>query len=775
MLSRPLLPACLAIIALLAIAPAAHAAYTLKTSPSYVASNLPTGTNHQLGQADQNGVFYTMAGNTIFRYDKNGVRLANIPLTGLGVANARDIAPSPDGAYLYLSQGGNTPVRLNRVGAVGSTTYAKDATWKLQQFSVWNVKWTPVGHAIATDGRGDIYVSNSSWWVNNTQNSVAKFAPDGTSITAFGDYGKEAGNWITNQDIAVSRDGRRVYVGENCGKSCIYTSPDYQGSRVTRYDYVPGGKYRYSRVVSAQGPMDGNAFPRCESAGATHSAYTLAMDAWDNLYASSTTCGRIQKFATFADPAKDKFIESIAVYTDPATADGIDGARNHYLASDWAGRIYADEWDRVLTPTTIRIPQTPLPALAPLPLPDVTAPVLANVVTPATTTTRDVTVAITATDDQAVGEMRLANEDGAWGPWQPFATPVTHQLSANFAVKGIYVQVRDFGGNLSATVYRTLRYEAAPVIIPGEPVQPAPPAGVDVADPIITKVTVPALTATREINIGIEATDDVALRRVRFANEDGTWAAWEAFANSKPWTLSAGFTNKVVYVQVSDTSGRTSNVVTAKSKIAADAPVAPPAGGGEGAPAAPDTTAPVLVKVTLPKETTTQAVAVAIDATDAVGVAQVRFANEDGTWTAWQPFTNPKTWTLTAGYTPKLVYVQVRDAVGNESLVLTSTTKYVKTVAGPVDNAAPVLTAITIANPTPTAAVTVKLTATDDVAVTQVRFANEDGNWGAWGAFAAEVPHTLTVGNTNKVVYGQVRDAAGRESAVLFTKTLVKP
>ncbi|MCZ4495939.1 MAG: Ig-like surface protein, partial [Thermoleophilia bacterium] len=194
-----------------------------------------------------------------------------------------------------------------------------------------------------------------------------------------------------------------------------------------------------------------------------------------------------------------------------------------------------------------------------------------------------------------------------------------------------------------------------------------------------------------------------------------------------------------------------------------------------GAPAAPDTTAPVLVKVTLPKETTTQAVAVAIDATDAVGVAQVRFANEDGTWTAWQPFTNPKTWTLTAGYTPKLVYVQVRDAVGNESLVLTSTTKYVKTVAGPVDNAAPVLTAITIANPTPTAAVTVKLTATDDVAVTQVRFANEDGNWGAWGAFAAEVPHTLTVGNTNKVVYGQVRDAAGRESAVLFTKTLVKP
>jgi hypothetical protein len=222
---------------------------------------------------------------------------------------------------------------------------------------------------------------------------------------------------------------------------------------------------------------------------------------------------------------------------------------------------------------------------------------------------------------------------------------------------------------------------------------------------------------------------------------------------------------------VSDSSGKESNVVAVKTRWAADAPVNPPAGD-----AAPDTTAPVLSKLTVPAETTTQAVTVTLGATDVGGtLSQVRFANEDGNWTAWQAWGAQKQWTLSAGFGGKLVYAQVRDAAGNESLVLTATTQYVKTAAGPKDNADPVLSAMVIPNPTKTAAITVKLTATDDIGVTEVRFANEDGTWGPWVAFAAEVPHTLTAGNTNKVVYAQVRDAAGRESAVLFAKTLVAP
>jgi hypothetical protein len=213
-------------------------------------------------------------------------------------------------------------------------------------------------------------------------------------------------------------------------------------------------------------------------------------------------------------------------------------------------------------------------------------------------------------------------------------------------------------------------------------------------------------------------------------------------------------------------------VLNARTQVAADAPPPPPPGEE---PTPPDVVAPVLASMTIPAETTKRTVSVALVATDDVGVAQVRFANEDGNWTGWQAFGPKVDWALTDGYGAKLVYAQVRDSVGNESLVVTARSSHVRTAAGPVDAADPALTLVELPERLPDANATVHLTATDDVGVTQVRFANEDGNWGAWKDYADDVPHTLTAGNTMKVVYAQVRDAAGRESNVLFTRTLVSP
>jgi hypothetical protein len=483
------------------------------------------------------------------------------------------------------------------------------------------------------------------------------------------------------------------------------------------------------------------------------------MDAKDNLYVTSTTCGRIQQYATSPDPAQDVFVRSVAINTDPATASGIQGKKNHYLTSDWAGRLYATEWGIKFTPKTIQVPATPLPPLAPLPTPDTTPPALVNFTLPAATTTRAVNVSIEATDNVAVAEMRLANEDGVWGPWQPFVTPVLHTISDGYAVKGVYVQVRDMADNRSAAVYKTLRYEkeTAPVVQ-------------DVADPILSTLAVPALTAVNAVTLSLQASDDVALRNMRFANEDGNWGAWEPYGATKAWNLSAGYGLKLVYAQVSDTSGKLSNVLTARSKVQQDAPLDPPPPN-----ATPDTTAPLLATISLPTETTTQTVPVTLDASDNVAVAQARFANEDGIWGAWRAYTPTTDWLLTANFTTKRVYAQVRDAAGNESLVLSAPTKYVKTQAGPVDQTAPALQSVTVPNPARTQEVTVTLVATDDVGVTQVRLANEDGTWSAWKPFVADVPHQLTAGNTYKVVYAQVRDAAGRESNVLFTRTLLQP
>lgn len=755
--SRPARAVALAAVACLlqVVALPASAAAAITVDPAYTSAAMPDACIG-FGQSDQNGVLYAACATKVMRWDRYGAALPEISLAGMGLNGPLDVAPSPDGRFLYVTQGANAPRRLNR-GNTGA--YTLDAAWRLGQFLVWNVPSAPIGHAIETDGRGDIYVSNAAR-LHGYQRSIAKYSPDGTFITAFGDWGREPGNWVANQGFTVSRDGRRVYVGENCGTNCIYGTAGYDGSRVTRYDFTAGGTYRFSRIVSAQGPYNGRPFADCPDPGAVHSAYAVALDYWDNLYVTSTTCHRIQVFATDADPAKDRFVKSLVQWPD---APG----RNHYLMSDWAGRLYAREWNRVFRPTNPRVPALPLPALAPLPAPDVVAPVLRAITLPAGTTTRDVEVGIDATDDVAVAELQLAREDGTWGPWQPYAPAVTYRLSDGYGVKGVYVRVRDMAGNESNAVYRTLTYVAP---VDGDAGAPPPPVG-DAADPVLTSITVPALTATQVVQVQVEATDDVGVRHVRLANEDGNWAAWQPFAAVVDWQLSANVGAKAVYVQVRDGAGRESAALLARTRWQLDAPPPPPPGDAQQ----PDTVAPTLAGITLPAETTTQAVTVTLDAADDRGVAQVRLANEDGNWTAWRAWAPTQQWQLTANHGGKLVYAQVRDAAGNESGVKTARTTFVRTVAGPVDAADPALQAVILPATVPTQDVRVRLEATDDVGVTQVRFANEDGNWGAWAAFAPDVAHRLTPGNTWKVVYAQVRDAAGRESNVLFARTLVAP
>ncbi|MCW2972181.1 MAG: Ig-like surface protein, partial [Thermoleophilia bacterium] len=748
-----------------AVPTTAHAALIL--DPGYTSAAGQGG--NSMGQSDDNGVMYTASGTTIRRYGPTGARLADINLAGI-IGSTSDVAPSPDGRALYIPQGTNPVVRV-ALNAAGN--WVKDPAWKLQNIPAGGTTWTPVGSDLFVDGRGDIYFSTGSNWVSNavkTIEVIAKFQPDGTYITAFGEHGTDPGQWNANQDVVVSRDGKRVYVGENCGVQCIDSKAGYQPSRVARWDYVVGtGQYRYTKLLSAQGATNGHAYPYCEDAGAVHSAYSLAIDNASNVYATSTTCGRIQQFATNADPAKDKFVKSIATYTDATGA----GVRNHYLNSDLAGRLFANEWSMRITPNVVPAITYPLPTPAALPLPDVTAPKLTTVTMPASTTTRAVPVTIAATDDTAVTELRLANEDGTWGPWQPFAATVTQTLTAGYATKGVSVQVRDMAGNESNSVYRTISYAAQVVGDGGGAVNPNPGGAVDVAAPVVASATIPAITATRTINVTTQATDDIAVTGIRIANEDGAWGPWTAYKAVTPWTLTAGYTNKLLFIQVRDGAGNESGAITAKTRLSADAPA------GELPPgAANDTVAPTLTKFTLPATTTTQTLATTLVAADAVGVAQVRFANEDGNWGAWIAYSPTAAWTLTPGYSNKLVFAQVRDAAGNESLTLTAPTSYVKTAPAPgaaVDAADPTLTAITLPATTRTVAVTVKLTAGDDVKVTEVRFANEDGEWLPWKAYAPEVPHTLTAGNTDKVVFAQVRDAAGKESNVLFARTLVQP
>ncbi|MEC7901280.1 MAG: hypothetical protein VX385_05610, partial [Acidobacteriota bacterium] len=50
------------------------------------------------------------------------------------------------------------------------------------------------------------------------------------------------------------------------------------------------------------------------------------------------------------------------------------------------------------------------------------------------------------------------------------------------------------------------------------------------------------------------------------------------------------------------------------------------------------------------------------------GASQMRFKNESGgTWTSYEPYTTSKSWTLDSTEGTRTVYVQFKDAAGNEA------------------------------------------------------------------------------------------------------------
>jgi hypothetical protein len=72
--------------------------------------------------------------------------------------------------------------------------------------------------------------------------------------------------------------------------------------------------------------------------------------------------------------------------------------------------------------------------------------------------------------------------------------------------------------------------------------------------------------------------------------------------------------------------------------------------------------------------TNNPAVTLTLSATDNAGpVAQMRFSNDNTTYSTAEPYATSKTWTMTAGDGTKTVYVKFADAAGNWSAAATDT------------------------------------------------------------------------------------------------------
>ena len=202
-----------------------------------------------------------------------------------------------------------------------------------------------------------------------------------------------------------------------------------------------------------------------------------------------------------------------------------------------------------------------------------------------------------------------------------------------------------------------------------------------------------------------------------------------------------------------------------------------------------DTDAPTNTSISIDggaANTTSTSVTLALAATDNVGVTDYFVSETNST-----PASNDPNWvtipgsptnysasgiahTLTAGAGTKTVYAWFKDAGGRVSTVTSDSIQLLST-----DTDAPINGTISIAGgaaTTSTTSVSIALTATDNIGVTDYIFKNEDATtpslsdtWVSVGAattsYSATVSHTLSGGDGQKQVYVWFKDAANNISS----------
>lgn len=341
------------------------------------------------------------------------------------------------------------------------------------------------------------------------------------------------------------------------------------------------------------------------------------------------------------------------------------------------------------------------------------------------TNQREVTLRFVCSSTLLVQDVRYANEDLVWNEWETFSRSRTWSLTEGDGIKTVHYQCRTADGAItetSDTVFLDTVMPEATVTINGGAAatnsptltltltcsDPAPASGVwsvqylddtgktspwesfksqriwtlgpfadgtravwykcrDAAGNIRTKGAVILLDTTRPVNtISINEGEpftnttsvDLSLtcsdpnpgsgvQDVRYRNSGENWTSWEDFSTSTPWLLPEEEGTRQVDYQCRDA---VLNVAEVSDTIVLD--MTPPVAsitinGGEANTFFRD------VRLTLACED------------ELSGVQDVRYANEDHAWTAWESFSGIRDWTLSENWGIKRVYYECRDGAGN--------------------------------------------------------------------------------------------------------------
>jgi len=166
--------------------------------------------------------------------------------------------------------------------------------------------------------------------------------------------------------------------------------------------------------------------------------------------------------------------------------------------------------------------------------------------------------------------------------------------------------------------------------------------------------------------------------------------------------------------------------------------------------------------------TTSLGATLTLNASDTqTGVAQMRFSNDDASWSAWEPYATTKSWTLASGEDgSRSVYVQFMDGVGNPNTNTAISDTILYDVNPPTGSVSINSGAAWTNDPAATLTITASDAATG---VAEMRISNDAVFLGPWEAFAASKPWALPPGEGSKTVWLQLKDNAGHETTAEIT------
>jgi hypothetical protein len=251
------------------------------------------------------------------------------------------------------------------------------------------------------------------------------------------------------------------------------------------------------------------------------------------------------------------------------------------------------------------------------------------------TTSRAVTLNVTAEDANGIVGMRLAEDTKGWGDvLEPF-NDLAYTLAPGEGERTISVMLID-GAGLSSIVSTTILLDTEP---------PTGAVLIDGGDEYSYSGTV---------NLSITAEDATSgVVEMRFSWNGTSWSPWENFTEERPlYDLEPGDGERTVHVQLRDGVSLVSQV-TIVDTVRVDT-VGPTGSvvieGGQ------DTTRFYTVDLTL-------------SATDANGVVDMRLSWDGETWTDWEPFKTSRTMSMPGEDGLNTVYVEFRDSSGRVSEV----------------------------------------------------------------------------------------------------------